>query len=239
MKQSYKPPFKQNAIALGFTLGVHTIAIVGLLFLGLSKPPEPPKKLTTVLVNPEDLTKVQETEQPTVAEHQAKTVQSPIVDQAVPENQPVMPTPPTTKQLAAQKQQTEADTKAKADAEAKRKADADAKAKADAAQKAQQEAAQKKAEAKRIASTAKRDFENKIKRAWSTPIGSAGQKATARVTLNDSGAVMSVIVNSSDPDMKASIEAAVRAAAPYPMPQDPDARREARSFTSSFTSSAQ
>jgi len=31
--------------------------------------------------------------------------------------------------------------------------------------------------------------------------------------------------------------AAVRAAAPYPMPDDPDARREARSFTSSFTSS--
>jgi colicin import membrane protein len=43
-----------------------------------------------------------------------------------------------------------------------------------------------------------------------------------------------VIVNSSDPDVKASVEAAVRAAAPYPMPDDPDARR-ARSFTSSFT----
>ncbi len=44
MNKNQKPPFKQNAIALGFTLGVHAIAIVGLLFLGLSKPPEQPKK---------------------------------------------------------------------------------------------------------------------------------------------------------------------------------------------------
>ena len=93
----------------------------------------------------------------------------------------------------------------------------------------------KKAESKKIASTAKRDFENKVRRAWDIPSGSSGQKATARVTLSDSGAVQSVIVNASDPDMKASVEAAVRAAAPYPMPSDPDARREARTFTSSFT----
>ncbi|WP_017397523.1 cell envelope integrity protein TolA, partial [Acinetobacter junii] len=130
----------------------------------------------------------------------------------------------------------------KADADAKRKAEADAKAKAEAeeakaasAKKAEQEAAQKKAEAKKIASTAKRDFTNKIERAWNVPTGSTGQKATARVTLSDSGAVLSVIVNANDPDVKASVEAAVRAAAPYPMPDDPDARREARSFTSSFT----
>jgi len=103
------------------------------------------------------------------------------------------------------------------------------------AKKAEQEAAQKKADSKKIASTAKRDFTNKIERAWNVPSGSIGQKATARVTLSDSGAVLSVIVNSSDPDVKASVEAAVRAAAPYPMPDDPDARREARSFTSSFT----
>ena len=41
MNKNQKPPFKQNAIALSFTLGVHAIAIVG--FLGLSKPPEQPK----------------------------------------------------------------------------------------------------------------------------------------------------------------------------------------------------
>jgi colicin import membrane protein len=35
--------------------------------------------------------------------------------------------------------------------------------------------------------------------------------------------------------MKASVEAAVRSAAPYPMPSDSEARRQAQSFTSSFT----
>ncbi|HCK31075.1 MAG TPA: protein TolA, partial [Acinetobacter ursingii] len=55
MKNFQKPPFQEKAIAIGFTLGVHAIAIVGLLYLGLSKPPEPPKKITTVLVNPADL----------------------------------------------------------------------------------------------------------------------------------------------------------------------------------------
>lgn len=97
------------------------------------------------------------------------------------------------------------------------------------------EEANKKAESRKTASSAKRDFDNKIKRAWLVPPNSSGQKATARVTLSDSGAVTSVIVNASDPDVKASVEQAVRSAAPYPMPSDPDARREARSFTSSFT----
>ena len=45
-----------------------------------------------------------------------------------------------------------------------------------------------------------------------------------------------MVVTASDPDMKASIEAAVRAAAPYPMPSDPDARREAMTLTSTFRS---
>jgi colicin import membrane protein len=74
MKKFQEPPFKQNAIALGFTLGVHAIAIVGLLFLGLSKPPEQPKKLTTILVKPEDLPPpmAKPVEQETTAENQAK-----------------------------------------------------------------------------------------------------------------------------------------------------------------------
>ncbi|WP_081408331.1 cell envelope integrity protein TolA, partial [Acinetobacter baylyi] len=118
---------------------------------------------------------------------------------------------------------------------AKAKAEQEAEAKASAAQKAEQEAAQKKAESRKIASSAKKDFEQKIYRAWNIPMGSTGKKATARVTLSDSGSVLSVVVNSSDPDVKASVEAAVRSAAPYPMPSDADARREARTFTSSFT----
>ena len=67
------------------------------------------------------------------------------------------------------------------------------------------------------------------------PLNSSGQKATARVSLSESGSVTSVIVNASDPDVKASVEQAVRSAAPYPMPSDPEARSQARSFTASFT----
>ncbi len=97
-----------------------------------------------------------------------------------------------------------------------------------------EEDAKKKAEAKKIASTAKRDFEHKIKRAWDTPPGSSGKTAIARMILSETGAVQAVIVSSSDPDMKASIEAAVRAAAPYPMPSDPEARKQARIFITKF-----
>lgn len=93
---------------------------------------------------------------------------------------------------------------------------------------------EKKNEALQIASSAKRDFENKVKRAWQVPINSSGQQATARVSLNEDGSVASVSVNASDPEVKASVERAVRAAAPYPMPSDPDARRQARSFSASF-----
>ena len=55
MKKFQKPPSKETAIALGFTLGIHVVALTGLLFLGLSKVPEPPKQIKTVLVKPEDL----------------------------------------------------------------------------------------------------------------------------------------------------------------------------------------
>ena len=74
-----------------------------------------------------------------------------------------------------------------------------------------------------------------MKNAWRMPLNSSGQRATARVNLSDSGSVTSVVVNASDPDVKASVEQAVRAAAPYPMPSDPEARSQARSFTASFT----
>lgn len=93
---------------------------------------------------------------------------------------------------------------------------------------------EKKNEALQIASSAKRDFENKVKRAWQVPINSSGQQATARVSLSENGSVATVSVNASDPDIKSSIERAIQAAAPYPMPFDPDARRQARSFSASF-----
>ncbi len=97
-----------------------------------------------------------------------------------------------------------------------------------------EEEAKKKAEAKKIALTAKKDFADKIRRAWQVPKGSTGKSASVRVNLADNGRVHSIIINSSDPDLKASIETAVRDAAPYPMPSDPEARKQARIFITKF-----
>jgi colicin import membrane protein len=169
----------------------------------------------------------------------------------------------TAKADASAKRRADMAAQARADAVAKAKADAMAKAKfqadtkkastepdtkyeidfdhksehekASAAQKANEAAAMKKAEAKKIASSAKRDFENKIKKAWILPENTSGQKAIVRVFLTESGAVSAVVVNATDPDVKESVEQAVRSAAPYPMPSDPDARSQAKTFTASFT----
>ena len=184
MNKNQKPHFKQNAIALSFTIGVHAIAIVGLLFLGLSKPPEQPKKLTTILVKPEDLPPplAKEIEQETTATNEAKEVLSPIVDETLPQNLPAVPPPPTAQQLAAEKKKAEqlksdqqktdaekklAEEKRKAEAdknaaEEKRKADADKKA---AEEKRKAEADKKAAEEKRKAEAEKKAADEKKRKA--------------------------------------------------------------------------
>ncbi|TQR57714.1 protein TolA, partial [Acinetobacter sp. RF14B] len=93
MKNYQKPPFQQKAVAIGFTLGIHAVALVGLLFLGMSKPPEPPKQIKTVLIKPEDLkplthekTEFKETAHENVAEEITQTAE-PSVEPA-----PVVPT---------------------------------------------------------------------------------------------------------------------------------------------------
>ena len=98
MKDFNKPPFKQKAVAIGFTLGVHIVAVVGLLYLGMSKPPEPPKKITTILVKPEDLkpvtrevTEFDETAHENVAEQITQTAEpsvepAPEIPTAAPPN---------------------------------------------------------------------------------------------------------------------------------------------------------
>ncbi|MBV6551985.1 protein TolA, partial [Acinetobacter soli] len=159
MKNFQKPAFKERSIALGFTLGVHTLAIVGLLYLGLSKPPEPPKKITTVLVNPADLAlPVQEAD--TTSTQVAQNIQS---TQTPNQEAPIIPASPpeqsqsevnaaalaaataaakaqelTQAKKAAAEAKREAEDKARAEAQErlKAKADATAKAKADAAAKA-------------------------------------------------------------------------------------------------------
>ncbi len=139
------------------------------------------------------------------------------------------------------RKKTDTDAKAKAEADAKRKADADAKAKADAeeakaaaAKKAEQEAAQKKAESKKIADSTKAAFKNKITRAWEVPLASRGKSINVNITLDANGNVKSVVANSSDSDLKASVEDAVKRASPLPMPDDPDIVSQLRRISITF-----
>ncbi|TXJ07334.1 MAG: cell envelope integrity protein TolA, partial [Acinetobacter sp.] len=142
---------------------------------------------------------------------------------------------------AADKRKADADAKAKA-AEDKRKADTDAKAKAEAEAQAKAEreaketAANKKAEAKKIASDAKAQFKKRIENAWNPP-NSSGKTVSIRFILSDSGQVTSfrITKSSGDDAVDASIKAAVYSAAPYPMPEDKDAKLEAKEVTSNFT----
>ena len=110
MKNIQKPQSKEKAIALGFTLGIHVVAITGLLFLGLSQPPEPPKQIKTVLIKPEDLpppepkplveTDATETADSKVAENTQQTAEP---DQTAPEIPTEANNTPDTKAIDAQK----------------------------------------------------------------------------------------------------------------------------------------
>ena len=174
MKKFQEPPFKQNAIALGFTLGVHAIAIVGLLFLGLSKPPEQPKKLTTVLIKPEDLPPpmAKPVEQETTAENQAEEILSPVVDNTQPENLPITPPTPTAQQLADAKQKTEQQAKL---AEQKKKAEEET------AQAKQAEERQKQAEAQAQKQRADEEVKRKIEQAAKDKAPAAAPAATTEL----------------------------------------------------------
>ncbi|ENV87625.1 hypothetical protein F939_02411, partial [Acinetobacter radioresistens DSM 6976 = NBRC 102413 = CIP 103788] len=172
MKDFKKPPFKQKAVAIGFTLGVHLVAVVGLLYLGMSTPPEAPKQIKTVLIKPEDLpppepVPLEQTDTvETVHENQATEITQtaePSIEPA-----PVIPVPATTSaSLQATEAAKRAEEKAKAAEAEKLKAQADAKVKTDAASRAKAEAlAKQKTEAPekaRADAQAKADVAEKAK----------------------------------------------------------------------------
>lgn len=81
---------------------------------------------------------------------------------------------------------------------------------------------------------AKEEYATRILKYWSVPTNSHGKVAHARVTLNESGMVSSILINSDDAHMKETIRIAVMAASPYPMPLDPQARKEAQLFNANF-----
>ena len=162
MKDFNQPQSKETAIALGFTLGVHVVAIVGLLFLGMSKPLEPPKQIKTVLVKPEDIPPLEaepleisdsvETADTHIAENIQQTAE-PVVDAPnIPITPPPLPTPTPKvdmQKAAAEAKAAEAEQKAAADAaKAQAKAVETARLKAAEAEKARQEANEKIRQAK-------------------------------------------------------------------------------------------
>ncbi|MCF9035057.1 protein TolA, partial [Acinetobacter nectaris] len=56
MKKFDKQPFdQQKAKAIGFTLGVHAVALIALLYFGTTPPPKPKKELTTYLVSADQI----------------------------------------------------------------------------------------------------------------------------------------------------------------------------------------
>ena len=200
MKKFQEPPFKQNAIALGFTLGVHAIAIVGLLFLGLSKPPEQPKKLTTVLIKPEDLPPpmAKPVEQETTAENQAEEILSPVVDNTQPENLPITPPTPTAQQLADAKQKTEQ--------QQVKLAEQKKKVEEETAQAKQAEERQKQAEAQAQKQRADEEVKRKIEQA-------AKDKAAADKAAKDKAAADKASKDKAAADKAAKDKAAADKAA--------------------------
>jgi colicin import membrane protein len=83
----------------------------------------------------------------------------------------------------------------------------------------------------------KRQYIQQIHNCWRVPPGTSGLKAEARVKLSNNGDVSSVIITSGGHSgFDASIEEAVRRAAPFKLPADEALRKRARNLTISFKS---
>jgi colicin import membrane protein len=97
--------------------------------------------------------------------------------------------------------------------------------------------AAKDAEAKTIASPVTRAISLKILRNWQAPEKTTGQKSHTRITLTPSGSIQSIVIrNTPNQEFKDSIEKAIRSAAPFELPENPDARRESQVIYMSFHS---
>lgn len=89
-----------------------------------------------------------------------------------------------------------------------------------------------------IAHNLQHDFIGRIAKNWHVPANTTGKQVSVRVKLNNNGQINSIAIthSSGDPVYDRSIVTAIRATAPFPMPDDPVARKQVRSFNSIFTS---
>lgn len=97
--------------------------------------------------------------------------------------------------------------------------------------------ASRKSEAKRLASEAKAEIKHLIFSHWEVPADSSEQKAHARIILTPSGSIQSIVISDApNQAFKDSIEKAIHCAAPFELPENPDAQRESRFIYMSFQS---
>ena len=97
--------------------------------------------------------------------------------------------------------------------------------------------AYRKSEAKRLASEAKAEIKHLIFSHWEIPADSSEQKAHARIILTPSGSIQSIVISDTpNQAFKGSIEKAIHSAAPFELPENPDAQRESRFIYMSFQS---
>ena len=97
--------------------------------------------------------------------------------------------------------------------------------------------ASRKSEAKRLASEAKAKIKHLIFSHWEIPADSSEQKAHARIILTPSGSIQSIVISDApNQAFKDSIEKAIHSAAPFELPENPDAQRESRFIYMSFQS---
>lgn len=93
---------------------------------------------------------------------------------------------------------------------------------------------EQKAKAKKLAFSVKKEFAQKILRAWHIPTGATDQKANAHIKLTQNGLIESIVVSSAAPVVKTSIEQAIYDAAPFTLPTQPEVRRDVQSFSVNF-----
>ncbi len=81
-----------------------------------------------------------------------------------------------------------------------------------------------------IVANAKKTFADKILNKWQIPTNALDQSISAKVTLDEKGQIKNIETQSHDANVKASLEKAIRASAPFDMPKDPTANKEAQQF---------
>lgn len=81
-----------------------------------------------------------------------------------------------------------------------------------------------------VVANAKKTFADKILNRWQIPTNALDQSISSKITLDEKGQIKNIETQSHDINTKTSLEKAIRASAPFDMPKDPTANKEAQQF---------